>query len=188
MNQTNLRVQDNMVVSLAYIRTATNATANATTNAAANTMTGATTNVATETEQAEQAGEKQAALQVLQGRQKLVPGLEQALYGMAVGEEKDVVVDPTQGYGEIDPQAVRTLPRKSVPSFAQATPGQRLRLLHKSSGEIRRATVLEVQPETVVLDFNHPLAGKTLHYHVRVDDIRPATAEEMAQGQVARVQ
>ena len=80
---------------------------------------------------------------------------------------------------------MRTLPRKSVPSFAEAVPGQKLRLLHKRSGQVRRALVLEVQPDTIVLDFNHPLAGKTLYYHVRVDELRPATREELASGKVA---
>ena len=128
-----------------------------------------------------------SAKQIVQGRKKVVPGIEQALYGMVVGEEKDIVVPAMQGFGEIDPSAVRTLPRKSVPSFAEATPGQKLRLLHKSSGQVRRALVLEVQPDTIVLDFNHPLAGKTLYYHVRVDELRPATPEELESGKVGTV-
>jgi len=162
MNQTTLRVEDNMVVSLAYRLTAANG-------------------------QAAQADSAPSAKQIVQGRKKVVPGIEQALYGMVVGEEKDVVVPAMQGFGEVDPNAVRTLPRKSVPSFAEATPGQKLRLLHKSSGQVRRALVLEVQPDTIVLDFNHPLAGKTLHYHVRVDELRAATPEELESGKVGGV-
>ena len=135
--------------------------------------------------QTERNKEKQSAKQIVQGRHQVVPGLERALYGMAVGEEKDVVVEPPQGYGEVNPASVQTLARNSVPSFAQAKPGQKLRLLHKKSGELRRATVVDVQPDNIVLDFNHPLAGKTLHYHVRVDEIRQATAGELESGQVA---
>ena len=158
MNQTNLCVEDNMVVSVAYV------------------LSPAPRSGAPRTE-------KQKSMQVVQGRRQLVPGLERALYGMSAGEEKDVVVAPTEGFGEVDPGAVKTLPRNSVPSFAQAAPGQRMRLLHKASGEMRRATVVDVQPDTVVLDFNHPLAGKTLYYHVRVDDLRPATPAELESGQ-----
>jgi FKBP-type peptidyl-prolyl cis-trans isomerase SlyD len=161
MEQNTLRVEDNMVVSLSYVLTASS-------------------------QQAGQSQEKQAAKQIVQGRKQVVPGLEQALYGMQVGDEKDIVVEPSQGYGEPNPAAVQTLPRNSVPSFAKATPGQRLRLQHKKSGELRRATVVDVNPDTIVLDFNYPLAGKTLHYHLRVDEIRQATPEELQSGHVAK--
>jgi FKBP-type peptidyl-prolyl cis-trans isomerase SlyD len=159
MNQKTVQVEDNMVVSLAYVLTATN-------------------------ERAERSKEKQATKQIVQGRNQVVPGLEQALYGMSVGDEKEITVEPTLGYGAVNPAAIQTLRRGSVPSFDSATPGQRLRLLHKKSGELRRATVVDVNPETIVLDFNHPLAGKTLHYQVRIEDIRQATTEELESGQV----
>ena len=120
---------------------------------------------------------KPLSKQIIQGRSQVVPGLEQALYGMTAGDEKEVVVEAAAGYGEVDPTAVKTLSRKSIPTTADAKPGQRVRLLHKSSGEVHKATVVEVQSDTVVLDFNHPLAGKTLHYHVRVDDVQPVTSE-----------
>jgi FKBP-type peptidyl-prolyl cis-trans isomerase SlyD len=160
MDQKTLQVADNMVVSVSYVLTATN-------------------------EQSKRSPEKQAAKQIIQGRKQVVPGLEQALYGMSVGDEKKITLEPGQGYGEVNPAAVQTLPRNSVPSFAKAKPGQRLRLLHKKSGELRRATVVDVQPDTIVLDFNHPLAGKTLHYQLRVDEIRQATTQELEVGQVA---
>jgi FKBP-type peptidyl-prolyl cis-trans isomerase SlyD len=137
-----------------------------------------------ENDQAVRTEKKPTSKQFVQGRKQMAPGLEQALYGMTVGEEKDIVVPATQGFGAAKPSAVQTLPRKSVPSFAQATPGQTLRLLHKQSGEMRKAVVVDVQPDTIVLDFNHPLAGKTLYYHVRVEGLRPATPEEIAASQV----
>ena len=170
MDNTTLQIKDNMVVNLAYVLTIENKTENKT----------------VENEQAAQSKQKQAAKQFVQGRQQVVPGLEQALYGMSIGEEKDIVVNATNGYGEIDPGAVKTLRRQSIPSAAQAKPGQMVRLLHKRSGEVQRAIVVDVQPETIVLDFNHPLAGKTLHYHVRVDDLRQATPEELESGLVKR--
>lgn len=155
-----MQVTDGMVVSLSYVLSASN-------------------------ERTHQKLEKQGVKQIIQGRQQIVPGVEQALYGMSVGDEKEITVEPAAGYGETNPAAVQTLSRSSVPSFAKATPGQRLRLLHKKSGELRRATVVDVQSDTIVLDFNHPLAGKTLQYQLRVDEIRPATPEEIESGQVA---
>jgi FKBP-type peptidyl-prolyl cis-trans isomerase SlyD len=159
MENANLQVKDNLVVNLAYILTVEN-------------------------EQAERTEKKPKSIQFVQGRKQVVPGLEQALYGMAVGEEKDFVVDATNGYGEVNPNAVKTLSRQSVPITAQAKPGQKVRLVHKASGEVHKATVVDVQEEKVVLNFNHPLAGKTLHYHVRVDGLRPATPEELETNKV----
>lgn len=157
MSNATLQVEDSMVVSLAY------------------TLTVKDEEVVTRTQ-------KPSSKTIIQGRHQVVRGLEKALYGMSIGEEKEVVVKSPAEFGQVDPNAVKTLRRESVPSFAQATPGQRLRLLHKRSGEVQRATVVDVQPETIVLDFNHPLAGKTLHYHVRVDELRQATPEELETG------
>ncbi|MCC6455984.1 MAG: FKBP-type peptidyl-prolyl cis-trans isomerase [Caldilineaceae bacterium] len=158
-DNTTLRVKDNMVVSLAYTLTVEN-------------------------EQAAQQTRKPSSKSFLQGRHQVVRGLEKALYGMSVGDEKNVVVKSPNEYGESDPAAIKTLSRQSAPTFANATPGQKLRLMHKKSGKVERAVVVDVQPETIVLDFNHPLAGKTLHYHVRVDDLRQATPEEIETGEV----
>ena len=66
---------------------------------------------------------RQTAFVLLQGRQQVVPGLEQALYGMKAGEEKDVVVEAARGYGEVDPAALKTFPRQKLPSAAHAAPG-----------------------------------------------------------------
>ena len=52
------------------------------------------------------------------------------------------------------------------------------------SGEMYQAFVSEVRGDTIVLDFNHPLAGETLHFQVKVIDLRPATAEELDHGHV----
>jgi FKBP-type peptidyl-prolyl cis-trans isomerase SlyD len=164
MNNATLRVEDNVVVSLAYTLTIENEQA--------------------ENEQAKVHEKKQASKKFLQGRHQVVRGLEKALYGMSIGDEKEVVIEAPKEYGKADPAAIKTLPRQSVPSFATAIPGQKLRLLHKRSGEVQRATVVDVQPETIVLDFNHPLAGKTLRYHVRVNELRQATPEELETGEV----
>lgn len=159
MNQESIQIERDMVISLSYL-------------------------VSVNNDSLEQNVEKQKTVQVIQGRQQVAAGLEQALYGMRVGDEKDITVEPSLDYGEINPDAIKTLPRNSVPSFATATRGQRLRLLHKKSGEVRNATVLDVQTDTIVLDFNHPFAGKTLNYHLRINDIRPATAQELELGTI----
>ena len=118
-------------------------------------------------------------LEFVQGRGEIIPGLEQALYGMAMGEEKDVTVPPLDGYGTRNPDALQTFPRDAFPPDVALEPGTGLRM-RDPSGRVVVAYVWEVLPDGVVLDFNHPLAGETLHFHVKIADMREATSEELA--------
>jgi FKBP-type peptidyl-prolyl cis-trans isomerase SlyD len=120
-------------------------------------------------------------LEFLQGRGQIIPGLEQALYGMAVGDEKDVVVAPADGYGELDPDAYEMVDHDVFPPDLNLEPGMGLRM-RGDSGEPLIAYVAEVRPEGVVLDFNHPLAGETLHFNVKISGLRSATSEELEHG------
>jgi FKBP-type peptidyl-prolyl cis-trans isomerase SlyD len=122
-------------------------------------------------------------LEFLQGKGQIIPGLEQALYGMAVGDEKSVVIKPVDGYGEEDPDAYHVVPRDTFPPELELSAGQRVRL-RDQSGEILAAYVVENRPDGVLLDFNHPLAGETLHYDVKVSALRQATDDELSHGHV----
>jgi FKBP-type peptidyl-prolyl cis-trans isomerase SlyD len=119
----------------------------------------------------------------LQGEGQIIPGLEQALYGMAVGEEKSVVVQAENGYGHRDSTAFQQLPRDSFPSDVNPEPGMALELVD-DSGQSMLAFVAEVGPDNVLIDMNHPLAGETLHFDVRIATLRAATSEELAHGHV----
>jgi FKBP-type peptidyl-prolyl cis-trans isomerase SlyD len=120
-------------------------------------------------------------LEFLQGQGQIVPGLEQALYGMNVGDQKDVVVAPANGYGEEDPDAYEMVDRDVFPPDLDLKPGMGIRM-RDSSGEALIAYVEEIQPDGVLLDLNHPLAGETLHFQVKIAGLRAATIEEMAHG------
>jgi FKBP-type peptidyl-prolyl cis-trans isomerase SlyD len=122
-------------------------------------------------------------LEFLQGHDQIVPGLEQALYGMTVGDERDVMVSPADGYGERDPNAFQLVPLDAFPSDIELKPGLRLNM-RDDAGEVFEVFVAEVRPDDVLLDFNHPLAGETLHFSVKVVTLRPATSEELAHGHV----
>jgi FKBP-type peptidyl-prolyl cis-trans isomerase SlyD len=122
-------------------------------------------------------------LEFLQGRSQIVAGLEQALYGMYVGDEKDVVVPPEDGYGLRNPDAFQEIPMNLFPSDITLEPGMGLELMD-NSGELMLAFVAEVRPNSVLLDFNHPLAGTTLHFNVKVASLRRATTDELAHGHV----
>lgn len=123
------------------------------------------------------------ALQFLQGQGQIIPGLEQALYGMEVGEEKDVEVAPEDGYGETDPEAYQMVPHNIFPSDMELSEGMGLRM-RDDAGQPLEAYVAEVSQDGVLLDFNHPLAGETLYFHVKIADLRPGTSEEVAHGHV----
>ncbi|MCA9923077.1 MAG: peptidylprolyl isomerase [Anaerolineales bacterium] len=118
----------------------------------------------------------------LQGHNQIIPGLESALAGMAVGEEKDVIVQPADGYGEYDADDQEELPRAAFPEDMELEVGMDIVLRDAQSDEQYQAFVKEVRPDTVLVDFNHPLAGKSLHFQVKIVELRTATPEELAHG------
>jgi FKBP-type peptidyl-prolyl cis-trans isomerase SlyD len=109
-----------------------------------------------------------------QGSHQIIPGLETALDGMKAGERKQVTVAPEEGYGKIDPQAIQEVPIDQIPPDARKVGVQ---LQGKDGqGRVVHPTVTEVKEQVVVLDFNHPLAGKTLYFDVKILDVKTATA------------
>lgn len=108
----------------------------------------------------------------------LVPGLERALAGLAVGDEKDVIVSPEEGFGERDEELVLEIDRSEMPRPESVEVGDEL-IAESPDGEEAVMRVVDVTPEAVVLDGNHPLAGETLRYSVVIRDVRPATEAEI---------
>jgi FKBP-type peptidyl-prolyl cis-trans isomerase SlyD len=125
----------------------------------------------------------QAPLEFLQGQGQIIPGIERAIYGMVAGDEKDIVVTPDEGYGERDPQAFQLVPSETLSPDLSLEPGMGLRM-QDEAGQIVAAFVSEIRPDGVLLDLNPPLAGQTLHFHVKISALRPATDQELAQGYV----
>jgi FKBP-type peptidyl-prolyl cis-trans isomerase SlyD len=121
-----------------------------------------------------------APLEYIQGAGQIIPGLEKELYGMNIGDEKEVQVKPVDGYGERDPDEVVEIPRQNLSESLELTVGKPLNVKDAESGEEFRAYVVKSNPETVTLDFNHPLAGRILNFHVKITNLRQATEEELA--------
>ena len=124
--------------------------------------------------------EDDAPMEYIQGARQIIPGLEKALIGLNIGDEKDVEVKPADGYGERDPDDIVEMPRGNLPESLNLSVGKPIKMKDSESGESFKAYVVESNPETVTLDFNHPLAGKTLDFHVKIVDLRQATEEELA--------
>ena len=111
-------------------------------------------------------------LKYIHGQKMMIPGLEKALTGMKVGGEKHVTVKPEDGYGKINPNAVQEIPKEKIPPNGLKVGAV---LAAKSpEGMMVSMTVRQIKEKTVVLDMNHPMAGKTLVFDVKVVDIQPA--------------
>ena len=108
-------------------------------------------------------------LKFVQGSHEIIPGLETALEGMKIGENKQVTVPPENGYGPQNPQAILEVPIDQVPPEARRV-GTVLQG-KDAEGRMVHPRVAEVKDQAVVLDFNHPLAGKTLYFDVTILDI-----------------
>jgi FKBP-type peptidyl-prolyl cis-trans isomerase SlyD len=116
----------------------------------------------------------------LHGYGNIIQGLETALEGNEAGFSGAVRVLPADAYGEYNPQAVFEVPREQFP------PGEDIREGMQVQGEgphgVLNFTVVDVSDRSVVLDANHPMAGKTLNFQVEVLEVRDATEQELAHG------
>jgi FKBP-type peptidyl-prolyl cis-trans isomerase SlyD len=120
-------------------------------------------------------------LKYIQGEHQIIPGLETALEGLKVGDKKNVKVKPEDGYGVVDPNAFQEVEKSRVPpeALVVGTPLEG----RDPSGRPLHAIVHEIKELTVVLDTNHPLAGKTLFFEVKILDIQQAQAQTQPESQ-----
>ncbi len=122
-------------------------------------------------------------LQFIQGMGHIIPGLEHELYDMKVGENKQVIVAPKDGYGEVDVEAFMDVPRDAFPTDVPLEKGTELEL-RDQSGHPMFARIDTVTGNNIRLNMNHPLAGKELHFSVKIAALRAASEEEVAHGHV----
>lgn len=120
-------------------------------------------------------------LQYLHGAANIIPGLEREMEGMQVGESKKVVISAADGYGEENDEAFVDVPRGEFPEDMPLTPGVEMELT-TPDGQPMYARIDSVEGDIVHLNMNHPLAGKELHFDVKVIGLRDATEEEMDHG------
>lgn len=111
-------------------------------------------------------------LKYVHGQRMMIPGLEKELAGMKVGGEKHITVKPEDAYGPVDSKAFQEIPKEKIPVNGLKVGAV---LAAKSpEGQIVPMRVHEIKEKTVVIDMNHPMAGKTLVFDVKVVDIQPA--------------
>ena len=121
-------------------------------------------------------------LSYIQGSGTLAPGLEKALLGKDVGHQMEVTLTPDEAFGPRDDELVSEVNLDDFEDSEEVSAGL---VFHADlDGEVRFYTVVSVNGDTVIIDGNHPFAGKTLVFDVTVKEVRDATGEELEHGHV----
>ena len=117
-----------------------------------------------------QSNKGQDPLTYTHGKGEIIPGLEKELSGMKAGDEKNVHLEPKDAYGPVNPQAFQEIGRDKLPSEGLQV-GATL-VVKDNQGKSMNLRVHEIKEDTVVLDLNHPLAGKSLVFDVKIVDVK----------------
>ncbi len=113
----------------------------------------------------EKAGLQRLAREVFEftvGSHEVMPGISKGVIGMVEGERKQLTLQPPDAYGEFHPNRIQEISRQRLPSDVVLKIGKRLTTIGVKSGRRRKVRIVELTPTTVVVDGNHPLAGKTV--------------------------
>lgn len=117
-------------------------------------------------------------LTFIQGSHNIIPGLESSLDGMKVGDSKQVTVKPEDAYGPVNEDAVSEIKKEQIPEdslkVGTVLQGQ------NPDGRVIIARIVEIKEDTVLLDYNHPLAGKTLYFNIKILAVEDAPEQEPA--------
>ena len=105
------------------------------------------------------------------GGGKLIKGFDSALVGMEVGQTKSISISPEEAYGDVIPEAYQTVSRSNFPSDFSFNVGETVQG-QGADGNVVRAKIDAVNDESVVLDFNHPMAGKNLNFEIELLEIK----------------
>lgn len=122
-------------------------------------------------------------LNYLHGAGNIIPGLEKALVGCEVGDKKQVVVQPDEGYGDVNPDMIQTLPRDMFSGIETIEVGMEFQA-QGPNGETQFVIVKDVAEDGITIDANHALAGQVLNFDVTIEAVREASAEEIDHGHV----
>jgi len=115
------------------------------------------------------------------GSGQIIPGLENALMGMKVGDSSRIVVEPEDAYGTVSDDLFQDIPMDQFPEDVEIEPGMTFEA-HGPHGPVMiSVSKVNTGDDTVTVDLNHPLAGKTLCFEVNVVEVREPSAEELAE-------
>lgn len=125
-------------------------------------------------------------LEYIHGTGMLLPRFEEEVAGKEVGESFEFTLSPEEGYGVYSSDYIFELPKSAFEMDGQVREdllvvGRVIPML-SDDGSVVQGTVKEVKPDSVLMDFNHPMAGKTLHFTGSVVSVRDASEEELQHG------
>ena len=129
---------------------------------------------------------KERPLDYIHGTGSLLPKLEAHIEGMEPGATFDVTLSPAEGYGEVEPERIIDLPKSAFEVNGEVredllVPGNTIPMMNSMGGVIP-GVVVEVTADTVKMDLNHQMAGKTLHFKGEILTVREATEKELTEG------
>ena len=107
------------------------------------------------------------------GDGSLLPGFERRLLGMRPGDEAEFRIPPDEGFGEPQEDNIQSIPRADFDAEAPLEPGMVFTFADAAGGEVP-GMIAEVGEDTVTVDSNHPLSGRTIHFKVRIAHVEPA--------------
>ncbi|MFP4523663.1 MAG: FKBP-type peptidyl-prolyl cis-trans isomerase [Candidatus Nanoarchaeia archaeon] len=117
-------------------------------------------------------------LGVLAGEGMLIKGFDQTLLDMEVGQEKEITITPEEAYGQRNDQLIRSIKKSDIGGELKPEVGMMIGV-QAPTGQTFPAVITKVEDETVEIDANHPLAGKTLHFKLKLELAREPTQEDM---------
>lgn len=123
----------------------------------------------------------ESPLEYIQGRNNLISGLESQIEGLKTGDKKSVVVAPADGYGTYDEEAVISLDRAMFGDSYPLAVGNGVHLQDDANNRFE-ARIVSFNDKEVVVDLNHPMAGKELHFDVEIVSLREPTKTELDAG------
>jgi FKBP-type peptidyl-prolyl cis-trans isomerase SlyD len=117
----------------------------------------------------------------LHGAGNIIPGLEKALTGKGEGDSLKVRVEPAEGYGEVNPDGIKTIEKAAFEGVESVEVGMAFEA-KAPDGTTQEIVVKKVEGDKVTIDTNHPLAGVALNFDIKVVSVREATEEELEHG------
>jgi FKBP-type peptidyl-prolyl cis-trans isomerase 2 len=118
-----------------------------------------------------------APLQFIAGNKQVIEGFDNAVMGMKKGEEKEIHIKAKEAYGESNPALIHEIPKSMIKTDKEMKPGMSI-VMATPDGHQIPLLIKEVKKDTILLDMNHPLAGKNLNFKVKVLEIKEATEED----------
>ena len=117
--------------------------------------------------------EGKGPLEFVIGAGQVIPGYEQGVVGMSLGESKTITIPVEEAYGPRRDEMILVLERKEFPPEMDPKVGDKLEM-HQPDGAMTVVTVMETSPEAVTLDANHPLAGQSITFDIKLVGVRNA--------------